>query len=130
MKRVLVVDDDPNTRDVLCKCPVDAGYSTDCAANGWEGLLALDRQNSDLVILDVMMPGMDGPTFLKIIRNASRLRDVPVILISAYNIAELRHALNGCNIAAFLSKSDVKYFDKLLAEAGAILEKDPSKASN
>jgi two-component system response regulator MprA len=130
VKRVLIVDDDPITRDVLRKSLDDAGYTTACAGNGWEGLLALDGERADLVILDVMMPGMDGPTFLKIVRNGARLREVPVIVISAYNIADVRDALNGCNIAAFLSKSDVKYFDRLLAETSRILGGEKLQEAN
>ena len=64
MPSILLVDDDPNFTELLSRFLQEQGYNLYTAANGWEALLVLDQQAIDLILLDVMMPGMDGITFL------------------------------------------------------------------
>lgn len=79
--RVLVVDDDPDIRDLLVAVLKDDGYEAESARNGREALDLLERWPADLVVLDLMMPVMDGWTF------AERLREkklaVPIVVLSA-----------------------------------------------
>jgi two-component system response regulator (stage 0 sporulation protein F) len=82
VKRILVVDDDENLRFLYHDELTEAGYEVILAANGKEALKQLDKATPDLVILDIVMPWMDGMEALgKIIRKE---RDVPVILNTAY----------------------------------------------
>jgi DNA-binding response OmpR family regulator len=83
MKTILVVEDDESQRllyhDELTEC----GYEVMLAANGKEALNQLDAAKSDLIILDIVMPEMDGMEALgRIIR---KYRDVPIILNTAYS---------------------------------------------
>ena len=89
MATILVVDDGPDARELLAKTVSKAGHHPVCAANGWEGLLALDDRRVDLILLDLMMPGMDGRTFLRILRNDQRYGHLPVILVTALDEGDL-----------------------------------------
>jgi DNA-binding NtrC family response regulator len=83
---ILVVDDDPDIREVLADRLESLGYRVLTAANGMEGLETLERQNPQLVLLDIEMPGMNGLEMLGQIRK--REHDVPVIMITAYGTIE------------------------------------------
>ena len=89
MANILLVEDEPDTLDVLARLVQKGGHHPVTARNGWEALLALDANSIDLVVLDLMMPGMDGGTFLRILRNDRRRKDLPVILVTAVTGGEL-----------------------------------------
>jgi DNA-binding response OmpR family regulator len=77
---ILVVDDSANIRTMLASYLSGEGYQVRTAADGQEALAAVQAEAPDLVILDVMMPQMDGPTFLRAFR---REHNAPVILLTA-----------------------------------------------
>ena len=70
MFQILVVDDDKNTRRLLKAVLETEHYSVFTAANGEEALDAMNKEYIDLVILDIMMPKMDGYEFTKILRES------------------------------------------------------------
>lgn len=78
--RVLVIEDDPTTRDVLRRYLTRAGLEVSEADNGLSGLDAATREAPDLVILDLMLPGIDGLDVCERIRRAS---DVPIMILTA-----------------------------------------------
>jgi CheY-like chemotaxis protein len=82
MASLLVVEDDADNAEVLERTLAKDGHSVALAANGWEALIALDERSVDAVVLDLMMPGMDGRTFLKILRQDARHADIPVIVVT------------------------------------------------
>src|SRR6267142_838864 len=88
LARILVIEDDVDTRMGLGKFLSMAGNAVIPAANGWEALLVLDQSDVDLILLDVMMPGMDGPTFLQILRQAKKHKDLAVIVVTALELAD------------------------------------------
>lgn len=81
--RLLVVEDEPGTREALQLLLGLEGYAVVLAANGLQGLHALDRSAFDLVITDQMMPMLDGPGFIAELRGVERFRHLPVIMMSA-----------------------------------------------
>jgi DNA-binding response OmpR family regulator len=81
--RVLVVDDNHVNRDLLRIRLEREDYLVEEAGNGELALLALRREHYDLVLLDVMMPVMDGLETLRAIKGDAQLRDTPVIMVSA-----------------------------------------------
>jgi two-component system, chemotaxis family, chemotaxis protein CheY len=83
MSRILVVDDDPDIRDLLSDAMELIGHCVNTAAHGGEALEQLARQRADLVLLDVMMPVMDGWTFLRHCRSDARWAALPVLVLSA-----------------------------------------------
>lgn len=81
MFNILVVDDDKNTR-LLFRAVLEAeNYTVITAANGEEALAAMDTGHVDLVVLDVMMPKMDGYAFTKVLRENDN--NLPILMVSA-----------------------------------------------
>jgi signal transduction histidine kinase/DNA-binding response OmpR family regulator len=102
--QVLVVDDDPKTRDMLRRTLQKAGWTVAEAANGCEAIEALERAKPALVLLDLMMPGMDGFEVLERLHGDATWREVPVIIITAKDLtADDVHRLNG-RVAKVLQK--------------------------
>ena len=84
LSRVLYVEDDPDIQEVAkLALEVVGGLEVTLASSGTEALDAATRQVPDLVLLDVMMPGMDGPTTLRALRQLDQMADVPVIFVTA-----------------------------------------------
>ncbi len=81
MFQILVVDDDKNTRRLLQAVLEHSGYRVFTAENGENALNVLDDQHIDLVVLDIMMPKMDGYEFTKTIRDSNN--NLPILMISA-----------------------------------------------
>lgn len=83
---ILVVDDVPENRDLLMRRLQRLGFSQmDEATNGLEALAAIDSKTYDLVLLDIMMPELDGFGVLEALKRDGRINDLPVIVISALN---------------------------------------------
>jgi CheY-like chemotaxis protein len=80
---ILVVDDEEPNRDILSRRLIKEGYSVTTADNGKEALDMLRLERYDLVLLDIMMPGVDGYEVLKRIRAEPVLHDTPVIMVTA-----------------------------------------------
>ena len=78
--RVLVVEDDQDINNLLCTILRDGGYESQAAFSGSEGLLWAERENFDLVLLDLMLPGLTGEQFIQKIRP---IRTMPIIVLSA-----------------------------------------------
>jgi len=80
---LLVVDDDEHNRDLLCRRLARKGYAATAAASGQEALALLLLHAFDLVLLDIMMPALDGIAVLKMIRETFTATQLPVIMVSA-----------------------------------------------
>ena len=118
---LLVVDDDAANREVLCRRLERQGHNVQTVASGVEAMRILGEAAFDLVLLDIMMPEMDGYEVLGHIKADSRLQHIPVIMISALN--ELQSAVRCIEAGAedYLTKP----FNPTLLRAriGACLEK-------
>ncbi len=84
MFHILVADDDKHTRMLLRAILQNANYTVTTANNGEEALEALDREHIDLVVLDIMMPKMDGYEFTKLIRETDNT--LPILMVTAKNL--------------------------------------------
>ncbi len=83
-KKVLVIDDDEMIQEVVKNCLEDlAGWDVVTANSGWEGLTKVVEEKPDAIVLDMMMPGMDGLTFLQQLRADSETQAIPVVLLTA-----------------------------------------------
>jgi CheY-like chemotaxis protein len=80
---VLVVDDDPSVRRLVCDVLQAYGYSTVDAADGFSALRLVQSAQPDCVVLDVMMPGLDGHAVLTRLRESDYGRDLPVVMLTA-----------------------------------------------
>src|SRR5688572_14332775 len=121
MPRILVVDDESNARIIAGKHVSDMGYAVGFASNGWEALLSLDKDHADLIILDGIMPGMDGFTFLKILRSDRRRKDIPVIMATSRDPAQVKPQMGEQQVAAMLYKADPEFLAKLAVAVELIL---------
>lgn len=81
--RILVIEDDPDLRTILRMQLVSQDFEVDEATNGAEGFVAAQAREHDCIILDLMMPVMDGFGFLKRARSIMALRDVPIVILTA-----------------------------------------------
>lgn len=89
MVNILVVDDDKNTRLFLEAVLERAGYTVITARDGEEALSLMDREHIDLVVLDIMMPKMNGYEFTSTLRSADN--NVPILMVSAKQLPEDKH---------------------------------------
>jgi DNA-binding response OmpR family regulator len=119
--RILVVDDNEGNRDMLFRRLTHEGYEVSEAENGQNALALLKRQPVDLILLDVMMPEMDGYEVLIRLKAHGTWRDIPVIMISALDEIESVVRCIERGAEDYLSKP----FDPVLLRAriGACLEK-------
>lgn len=81
---ILLIEDDHDIRVAIRQALEDAFYRVLSAPNGRDGLKILNKERPSLIILDMVMPLMDGEEFLKSMGRDDRLKDIPVIQISAY----------------------------------------------
>ncbi len=95
LQRILVAEDDPDIRDVLWLALERlGGFEVHMCGSGTEALEKLRMIAPDLVILDVMMPGMDGPSVAAAIRNLDSDRELPVVFLTARALEEdVQHLL-------------------------------------
>lgn len=85
MARVLVVDDEIPFAEMLARAIVDEGHACDVAHDGREGLETMRRSPPRLVVLDLMMPKLDGARLLTEMRRDAALRDIRVLVTSVSN---------------------------------------------
>ena len=81
MFHILVVDDDKNTRMYFEAVLTNNGYTVTTAKNGEDALRAMDKDHIDLVVLDIMMPKMDGYEFTRFLRECNN--NLPILMVSA-----------------------------------------------
>jgi len=128
MARILVVEDEIDTRMVLGKFLTIAGHDVLHAANGWEALLVLDTTSVDMILLDVMMPGMDGVTFLQILRQAKKHKEMPVVLITALDISDVAQRTRAFGVQGILPKTQ-RLLDDLIKTVQRIVNSTPKPAA-
>lgn len=80
---ILILDDDPTILSFLRESLQEEGYQVTSASNGHEGLRHLRQQRYDLILLDLMMPVMDGSRFVAELRRLALVPEPPIILLSA-----------------------------------------------
>lgn len=82
-KRILIVDDEPNTAEMFSLMLEGAGYQTSVVHGTGTAIRAIRQQKPDLVVVDVMMPGVSGLEFCRFVRREPDLEDLPVVIVSA-----------------------------------------------
>ena len=100
LQKVLYVDDDADIREIVqMALSLDGELSVDASDGGERALTKMRVEQPDLVMLDVMMPGMDGPSILARMRADDELRHIPVIFMTAKT--------NSAEVARFLAQSAI-----------------------
>jgi two-component system copper resistance phosphate regulon response regulator CusR len=118
--RILVVEDEPKMGDYLRKGLTESGYVVDLARTGREGLFLASEEAYDLIVLDVMLPGMDG---WQVIQELRKTRETPVLFLTARDDIEDR--VRGLELGAddYLVKPFA--FAELLARVRTLLRRGP-----
>ena len=101
MKRILIVEDEPDIQELLCAYLQDAGYETETAGDGVEALDRFRAQAFDLVLLDVLLPKIDGFGVCEVIRRSSQ---VPVVMLTALDGEAQQLRGFGLNIDDYVTK--------------------------
>jgi CheY-like chemotaxis protein len=103
--RILVVEDETDIREMIAEILSGEGYLIEQAANGREALLKLKRARPDAILLDLMMPIMDGPTFARACGAVDHAADIPIVVMSASpRLAHCAEQLRGYGVRAELAK--------------------------
>jgi two-component system chemotaxis response regulator CheY len=117
-KRILVIDDESGVRQLLTDLLAGEGYLVTEAANGKRGLDRVRAVSPDLIILDLMMPVMNGWAFAEECRRMDICGDVPIIAISAmFDLKSAAATLDALGVRAYLPKPfDVEALLALVAQ--------------
>lgn len=83
IKKILVVDDDPTLTVLVSKCLKSSGYEVTAVTEAEEGLEIAMKRKPDLVILDVMMPIINGFNFCRLLKQEEHLKDIPILLLTS-----------------------------------------------
>src|SRR6476661_9106184 len=81
--RILVVEDEPNIRELVCLHLGLEGYACDGVGDGLEALACAEAHRFDLMVIDVMIPGLDGLALCRAVRNGRTNHDVPILILTA-----------------------------------------------
>ncbi|WP_431066532.1 response regulator [Methylotuvimicrobium sp.] len=107
--KVLVVDDDPKSVELLSAYLLEPGYIVLKAYGGMDGIALAKRQRPDLLVLDLMMPGINGFDVVETLKQNPETADIPIVVVTAKTLAaEDRAVLNG-NVAAIMEKSSFNH---------------------
>ena len=103
--RILVVDDDDAIREVAqTSLELVGGWQVDCASSGADALTIARQNQPDAILLDVMMPAMDGPTTFGRLQADPRTRSIPVVLLTAKVQGSERRRWESLGVAGVLAK--------------------------
>lgn len=116
---ILVVDDDPGVRSLLVKALTGGGYRVRAASDGLEALKELEAARPDLLIVDVMIPELDGVALVKAIRAHKHTSGIPVIFITAKS--DPQSMIAGINVGARYYVTKPFRVDDVLAKVERIL---------
>ncbi len=103
-KRILIIEDELDLAMTISERLKAAGFETRTANDGIAGIEALKKEKFQLIILDIMMPNMDGLSFAAILRSRDDAKDVPVIVMTAKDDDETKATCGNLGVAAFLEK--------------------------
>ena len=126
-KTILIADDEPDVRNVLKKGLVAEGYSVLLADNGRDALTAARDKHPDLVILDVLMPGISGGSVGLTLQEDPATRDIPIIFLSCTFSERGKHR-QGPLFAGNIRLAKPYDMDQLLKAISQQLHKKPVKA--
>jgi CheY-like chemotaxis protein len=125
---VLIVEDDDTTREMIRRVLEKEGWSTAEAENGLVGLKRLAEAAPDAILLDLMMPEMDGFEFLARLRENAAWRGIPVIVVTAKTLTAEDHRRLKGSVEMLIQKGGDE-IDTILASLKKMLPARPTPAS-
>jgi PAS domain S-box-containing protein len=118
---ILLVDDDPRTLEMLEETLRSAGYETQSVQSGARALEVLSSKLVSAVLLDLLMPGMDGFEVIRHVRRQPTLADLPILVMTAKTLAQEEIALLSRETQALLQKNG-SWQQQLIAEVGRVVQ--------
>ncbi|MBL4685864.1 MAG: response regulator transcription factor [Nannocystaceae bacterium] len=118
-KSILVIEDDASVRSLLEKALTSRDYRVRLVADGLEGLTTLESSKPDLMIVDIMMPRLDGMSFVKAIKGNALTKPIPVIFLTAKNDPQTMIA--GINLGAKYYVTKPFQLEELLSKVARAL---------
>lgn len=104
-KRVLIIDDEDAIREVAkISLELVGGWEVTTCGSGSEGLVIAKDQQPDAILLDMMMPDMDGPATFKELQREEATRNIPVILLTGKERPSERHNFDGLGVRGVITK--------------------------
>lgn len=128
LQKVLVIDDEENIIEFIKLGLRYEGFQVESAPDGEQGIVAAQRINPELIILDVMMPGIDGMEVCQRLRSNPTTRDIPILMLTAKD--EVRDRITGLDAGADDYLTKPFDFDEMLARMRAILRRQKRTRSN
>ncbi len=104
MKRILLVDDEPTFAHTLKEFLIFSGYEVDIVSDGAEAMSRLRFRAPDLLILDIMMPKMDGYVFARKMNMDPKLKNVPILVITAVPEMRGKKIMDSLGAIAYIEK--------------------------
>jgi len=104
MPKVLIVDDNLDHIDSLAKVLTAKGHDVVTASSGRDALNKVIRSAPDVILLDLLMPEMDGPSFLEVVRSYLRLQTLPVVVLTGVPDSPLADRTREGTVNAILAK--------------------------
>ena len=125
--RLLVIDDDPNVADLVRQLLEGEPYEIEAAADGAEGLEVVGRARPDVILLDLMMPRMDGFAFLERLRRDPEAWRIPVIVLTARTLSAFEAGMLADRVHTVVQKTGLERgaFLRDLAGALAVYRRNP-----
>jgi len=117
---ILLVDDDPKSLEMLEETLRSAGYETQCVRSGARALEVLSSKLVSAVLLDLLMPGMDGFEVIQHVRGQATLADLPILVMTAKTLSPEEIALLGRETQALFQKNG-SWQQQLVAEIGRVV---------
>ncbi len=104
MPYILVVEDDPDQRDLVTRLLKGAEFDVEAATNGKDALSSVLLRMPDLVLMDLFLPEMDGPSLLEVIRSYLRLQSLPVVVLTGLGDSPIVERARQLKVNAILVK--------------------------
>ncbi len=104
MAKILIVDDSEDSREFLAVIFRDRGHTVTCAPNGREALRQVLTDLPDVILLDLVMPEMDGPSFLEVVRSYLRIVCLPVVVLTGRGDSPMIDRARVLNVNSILVK--------------------------
>jgi CheY-like chemotaxis protein len=118
---ILLVDDDPKTLELLEQTLRSAGYETQSVQSGARALEVLSSKLVSAVLLDLLMPGMDGFEVIRHVREQETLKELPILVMTAKTLAQEEIALLSRETQALFEKNG-SWRQQLIVEVGRVVQ--------